>query len=378
MHIDIQTLQTPGFANRPMFHPKAGRAPDGTLLMALQTIGGGDYYGPVEYSRSADEGRSWSPPQAAPPLGWQPVPGFPGVIEGVCDTVVDCDPASGNMVFLGHNVFYRDNRFLDTLGSWDRADRNDRLKRRGAYAVLRPDGSWSDRYYFDPAEFGSNVSFCCGCGQRVVRDNGEWLVAFSSMRSPENQASFVTVYRARLEGDRFTLLEHGNLLEHPVARGLLEPSLIAFGDRILLTLRAEDGCGYWSESTDGLNFVPIQPWRFDDGASLVTSTTQQHFLAFGDRLFLSYVRNAGYNARVPRFRAPLFMAEVNPESMKIIAASERIVFPVDGDLQHPETVALSGNFMPVKLNDRQWLILDGQCVVVKPFRSMVKIARLTL
>ena len=78
MHIDIQTLQTPGFADRPMFHPKAGRAPDGTLLMALQIIGGSDYYGPVEYSRSADEGRSWSRPQDELTISDE-VPGLPAL-----------------------------------------------------------------------------------------------------------------------------------------------------------------------------------------------------------------------------------------------------------------------------------------------------------
>ncbi|NMA43198.1 MAG: hypothetical protein GX946_07435 [Oligosphaeraceae bacterium] len=56
MKIERTDIQSVGFAERNMFHPKAGRAPNGDLMMALQTIGGSDYYGPVEYSRSADEG----------------------------------------------------------------------------------------------------------------------------------------------------------------------------------------------------------------------------------------------------------------------------------------------------------------------------------
>lgn len=56
MKIERTDIQSVGFAERNMFHPKAGRAPNGDLMMALQTIGGSDYYGPVEYSRSANEG----------------------------------------------------------------------------------------------------------------------------------------------------------------------------------------------------------------------------------------------------------------------------------------------------------------------------------
>ncbi len=378
MKMDLFEVGSDGFAGRAMFHPKAGFLSDGRLAMAVQTIGGGDYYGPVEIAYSGDHGHSWSPPEPVPPLDWRPLEQFPGVTEGVCDTVVDFDRASQCTVFMGHNVFYKDNRFMDTMGSWSAVDRNDQLLRRGVYAVRRPDGTWGPRRYFNPPEFAENVSFCCGCGQRIVQPSGEWLIAFYSMRKPDNQANFVTVYRARFDGEQFELMEHGNLLELPVERGLLEPSLLDFNGRTLVTLRAEDGCGYWSESFDQINFGPIQKWCFDDGETLKTSTTQQHFLKFGSRLFLAYVRDAGFNARIMRFRAPLFMAEVDPERMCLVRASERTVFAPEGDFTRPETVPMSGNFMPCRISENRWLILDGQVLCTPSFSSKVRIAELTL
>ena len=378
MDIEIQTITSEGFINRPMFHPKAGLHPSGRIYMALQTIGGGDYFGPVEYTFSDDNGCSWSKPEYIDELGWKPEARYSNAFEGVCDTVVNYDPASKCMVFLGHSVYYRNNRFMDTMGHWDKADYAPELRRRGCYSALRPDGTWIKRQIIDPEEFKNNACFMCGCGQRIVRDNGEWLVAFYSQIDKDHPHLFVTVYKLHFTGETFELIEHGNILELHNNRGLLEPQLVDFQGRVILTLRAEDGCAYYSTSADGLNFVPIKPWRYNDGALLETSSTQQHFLWDAKRLFLSYTRKNEVNSRVIRYRAPLYIAEVDPSTMTLMRNTERIVFPLEGDPERPETVKLSGNFMPMQIKDNQWIITDGHELCMEPFTSEVKIAHVTL
>ena len=175
-----RSLHWKSLGGKTMFHPKAAEMPDGTIVMTMQEIFGGDYYGEVMTASSQDQGRHWSEVAPVSSLGWNPL-GNPGEHEGVCDTVPDYDPASGRIVAMGHNVFYKENRFWDTFGTWDENDRNEDLKCRGCYSVRREDGSWTSRQYFRPDEFKDAVSFCCGCTQKVIRSNGEWLLPFSCM-----------------------------------------------------------------------------------------------------------------------------------------------------------------------------------------------------
>ncbi len=360
-----------------MFHPKVGRHPSGRLYMALQTIGGSDYYGPVEYSVSDDDGYTWSKPEAVPTLGWRDLKGYEMANEGVCDTVVNYDAASDSMLFVGHNCFYRNKRFMDTLGHWGKNDFAPELKIRGVYSALRNDGTWTPRQTIAPEDFAANVSFSCGCGQPVVRHDGEWLMAFYGQELDHSPFCFVTVYRERFDGTSFQLLEHGSILVHRVGRGLMEPSIIEFQGEVMLTLRAEDGKAYWSRSADGLHYAPIQPWKFDDGTNLETSSTQQHFLCTDDSLFLSYTRKNDVNEKVMRFRAPLYIAQVNPDDMTLIRDTETIAIPLDGNPAKPETVRHSGNFMPTRLSKDKWIIADGQCLPVMPYTSVLKIAHIT-
>lgn len=94
----------------------------------------------------------------------------------------------------------------------------------------------------------------------------------------------------------------------------------------------------------------------DDGEVLAMSTTQQHFLFCGGKLHLVYMRNAGYNAHVMRFRAPLFIAEVS-EDLHLIKASEQIVFPMIPEGDHAPGL---GNFQAVAVSDREAIITVGE------------------
>lgn len=124
-----------------------------------------------------------------------------------------------------------------------------------------------------------------------------------------------------------------------------------------LTIRAEDERGYVSASDDGLNWQKQQPWSWDDGQTLAMSTTQQRWLVHSDALFLLYTRKDEQNAKVMRWRAPLFVAEVDRQSLRLIRDTEQVVLPLVGDgIRDPDHVALMGNFHTVAASpDESWV-----------------------
>jgi hypothetical protein len=76
-----------------------------------------------------------------------------------------------------------------------------------------------------------------------------------------------------------------------------------------------------------------------------TYNTQQHWVTHSDGLFLVYTRQADNNGHIFRHRAPLFIAEVDPERLCLIRASERILVPERG--------ARLCNFGVVDVNERE-------------------------
>jgi len=166
-------------------------------------------------------------------------------------------------------------------------------------------------------------------------------------------------------------------LAHDQGRGLLEPSLIHYGRRFLLTLRAEDNRGYVCASEDGLSWTPKQPWAWDDGEPLTMSTTQQHWLAHSAALFLVYTRKDPSNVNVPRWRAPLWMAQVDTQTLRLLRATERIVLPLVGDgVNAPDDVAYSGNFHPVNVSPEESWVTDGEMLSKRGWKGDLLLARI--
>jgi hypothetical protein len=329
------------------FHPRAcvvpGRAgaPD-TVFMTLQTIAGSDYFGPLHWMTSTDTGRTWTAPQLLPPLGRVPAAG--GAEEGVCDVVPEWHAKSGTVLAMGHNVFYKGPKFsADQPARWP------------VYAVWR-DGTWGPRRklaWSDPrgAQIYSN-----GCGQRVVLPSGDILLALT-YGATKAQPRSVTSVLCSFDGDTLAIKRTGSELTHDKGRGLLEPSLTAWKNRFYLTLRAEDDRGYVSTSDDGLAWSPKQTWQWDDGEPLALSTTQQHWLPHSDALWLVYTRKDPSNVNVLRWRSPLWMAQVDPRTLRLLRATERVVLPLVGDgVKDPNRVAIMGNFHPVNVSpDESWV-----------------------
>ena len=346
------------------FHPKACVVPGTqgpTVLMTLQSISGSDYFGPVHWMTSSDLGRTWTEPVPVPPLGRVKQPN--GTEEGVCDVVPEWHGPSRSVLALGHNVFYSGSKFT-----------SDQPPRWPVYAVWR-NGHWGPRRklaWDDPR--GSTI-YTNGCGQRVVLPKGDILLAFShgSKRQPRSVSGVICSF----DGETLAVKQVGETLHHPQGRGLLEPSLTAFQGRYFMTLRAEDQRGYVCTSSDGLQWTPKRTWAWDSGEPLVMSTTQQHWLAHSDALFLVYTRKGANNLKVPRWRAPLYLAQVDTAKLCLRRDTERIILPLVGDgVNAPDDVAYSGNFHPVHVAaDESW-VTDGEMLPKRGYKGDLLLARI--
>ena len=113
-------------------------------------------------------------------------------------------------------------------------------------------------------------------------------------------------------------------------------------------------------SDDGLHYEPKQPWTWDDGEPLTTSSTQQHWLRHAEGLFLVYVRKDASNTGVFRWRAPLWLAQVDVATLRLVRATERVVLPLVGDgVREPKRVPLLGNFGVCAASPAESWITDG-------------------
>lgn len=352
------------------FHPRPCVVPsdDGssTVLMTMQEIGGSDYFGQVHWTETRDGGQSWTEPQPIASLGRDPVPGrSDGLMAGVCDVVPQYHAATKSVVALGHVVFYKGPRF----------SRGEQLARYPVYVTRDMNGSWSERkklVWDDPR--GSFI-YSNNCGQRVVRDDGRVQLAFTF--GPKAEHRMVAGVLAGFDGHTLSVESVGPALLHPVKRGLLEPSVTLFNEKIWMTIRAENGHGYVAVSDDGLDFGEKQPWMWDDGSPVTMSTTQQHWLTHSDGLFLVYTRKDESNANVIRWRSPLWVARVDPATRRLVRSSERVVLPLVGDgVNKPDEVALMGNFHVTNVNPRESWVTVGEWMPRRDARGDVLLARI--
>ena len=331
------------------FHPRACMMPVGagvTAFMTLQTITGSDFFGPVHWMTSADLGTTWTEPRPVPPLGR--LRETEGVEEGVCDVVPEWHPQTRTILALGHNVFYSGPLFSA-----------DQPPRWPVYAVWR-DGRWGPRRRLEWADPRGRHIYSNNCGQRVVLPDGDVSLAFTHCSS-KNAPRSVSGVICGFDGETLSVKQVGPEIPHDKGRGLLEPSVTQFRGRFFLTLRAEDDCGYVCAGDDGLNWTPKQPWAWDDGEPLTMSTTQQHWLPHSEALWLVYTRKDARNVNVIRWRSPLWMAQVDPRTLRLLRHTERIVLPLVGDgVKDADRVAIMGNFHTVNVTPHESWVTVGE------------------
>jgi hypothetical protein len=341
--IERVVVEVPKVPGGTWFHPRAclvGKK----VLMTLQTIKGSDFFGPVHWMESGDYGIRWGEVKPVPSLGWVPVES--GGYEGVCDVTPEYHAPTRSVLALGHNVFYSGERFD-----------SHQPPRWPIYSVWK-DGQWGPReklVWDDPR--GSYI-YSNNCGQRVVMPNGDVVMSFTF--GVKDKPRSVCGVRCAFDGRKLMVKKVGNALTNEVGRGLLEPSVTRFESRFYLTIRAEDKRGYVAVSRDGVYYQPQQPWAWDDGTPLEMSTTQQHWLAHSKALFLVYTRKDPSNVNVPRWRAPLWISEVDTKSLKLRRSTERILLPLVGNgVNRAESVPMMGNFGVAHISAGESWVTDG-------------------
>lgn len=348
------------FLPRICMVPRADGGSD--ALMTLQTIAGSDYYGPVHWRESGDLGRTWSEPLPVPGLGRRP---FTNEIEeAVSDVMPIYHQKTRSVLAIGEIIYYRDGRYFP-----------EQPPRFPVYIVRDRNGKWSERKKLEWQDPRANAIYAIGSSQSVVMENGDVLIPVS-FRSTERADFGVTSLRCSFDGKQLKVKQVGTALHNTVKRGLLEPQLTFYGRRYLMTIRAEDGFGYVSTSPDGLAWSPAVRWSWEDGKALEMSTTQQHWLTHSDGLFLSYTRKSPENANVMRWRAPLYLAQVDPQTLRLRPKTERIIFPLIGDgIGDPTNVAHYGNFHVNNVNANESWISAGE-VIPSNFRGDLLLARI--
>lgn len=192
-----------------------------------------------------------------------------------------------------------------------------------------------------------------GCTQRVDLPNGEILLPVY-FKEPEQTLLSSAIVRCAFDGESLKYLEHGSELTLGTGRGLYEPSLTFFDGRFFLTLR-NDKRAYVATSQDGLSFRTPVPWTWDDGSDLGSYNTQQHWVTHRNGLFLAYTRRGADNDHIPRHRAPLFIAQVDPKRLTVLRATERILMPERG--------ASLGNFSVVEVEPGQTWVTDSELMI---------------
>ncbi|WP_435009549.1 SGNH/GDSL hydrolase family protein [Tundrisphaera lichenicola] len=325
------------------YHPRAtaipkaeGDGPPDVLITLQKHLKTSDHYSGLSDLRSLDLGKNWLGPRPIKELDWVHEP--EGVDIAVADVTPMFHPRSGKVIAVGAQVRYGPRG--EQLEDRPRAHQT-------AYAVFDPkSGSWTRwRRLEMPADESFNFARSA-CAQFVVEPDGSVLLPCYIARSADVPFG-VTVVRCTFDGENLSYRDHGDILALDQARGLYEPSLIRSGEHYFLTIR-NDLKGYVTSSRDGLHYRPAKAWTFDDGEELGSYNTQQHWLAHQDELFLVYTRRGADNDHILRHRAPLFLAQVDPDRLHVIRATERVIVPERG--------AELGNFGAASIDDHEFWV----------------------
>ncbi len=331
------------FQPRAVAIPSPGGPP--RVIMTIQKAIGSDFFSGLSTLRSDDVGKTWSAPRLDPGLDWRPLDQESNM--GVCDITLGWHAPSGKVIGIGHTVRYTKKGFG---GIGDRRDTawityDPRTDAWTPWKILALPDSPDNRYFINGVH-----------GQWLVEPDGSLLVPFYALTPNLADAKWNFSFRGamarmKFEGGELKFVEAGRELTHDVPRGLYEKSITRFRGRYFMTIR-NDQKGYVTVSDDGMNFGPIKAWTFDDGSDLGSYNTHQKWVTHSDGLFLVYTRRGANNDHIPRHRAPLFIAQVDPEKLHVIRNTERIAVPERGvDIGNFDATAISA--------DESWITVAG-------------------
>jgi hypothetical protein len=130
---------------------------------------------------------------------------------------------------------------------------------------------------------------------------------------------------------QFVPLHISNSWTNNTGRGLYEPHIAEYRGKFYMTGRAEDGRGYLMVSHDrGWSWDEPVPWKWDNGEIISMDQTMTKLLAHSDGLVLVYTRIRDDNEKTFRHRAPLHIADLDPETLTLKRTTERIIVPNKG------------------------------------------------
>jgi len=339
---------TPAFC---WFHPRVAPLPGfGTnggpaVVMTIQKhLAADDHYSGLYFLRTDDLGKTWTGPTEIPELAWQQ--GENNETIAVCDVTPGWHAASGKLIAIGIKLRYSQEgaQLLDQPRS-----------HQCAYATYDPKtGQWTKWKLLEMPETDSKFYLVApGCVQWLVRDDGSLLIP-TYFKGPSGNDYSVTVLHCSFDGKQLSYVGHGTELTMAGGRGFAEPSLALYHETYYLTLR-NDAAALVTTSQDGLTFQPPQKWTFDDGQDLGSYNTQAHWLTHSDGLFLSYTRRGANNDHIPRNRAPIFVAQVDPVKLQVIRDTERALLPERG--------VMLGNFGATAITaDESW-VTDSEYIL---------------
>ena len=341
--IRLSQIKT-GFSGEYCYtHARGAVMPDGKAVITTQKLrlSGCDIFSGLEMLTSCDGGENWSEIIPQEPLKRRDLGG--GVEQTFCDATPFYHRKSGRLLLTGHDALYLNDELYPAP-----------RPRHTLWSVFDEcSGEWAQFKVLNMPDEDKYFSCGSGSGQIWELDNGELLIPvyFRSRNAVEIPGQLILcsmVMRCSFDGCDIRCIECGNELSVPVPRGCYEPSVVKYQERFFLALR-NDKAGYVSRSDDGLHYSAPEVLRFDDGCESGNYCTQQHWLKCGGKLYLVYTRRGAGNDHVFRHRAPLFIAEFDPDRMCLIRSTEQIAVPERG--------ARLGNFGCVNVSENEaWVI----------------------
>ncbi len=324
------------------FHPRAGlvrdKNPRVVLTMQKWLVERSDVFYALSHIRTADAGKTWTVPvENTQTLGRRAEP--EGMEVGVSDFTPKWHERSGKLLGTGHTVRYKDNHLAVNAARSTIWSVYDQARDR-----------WTDWKALELPADSIFHSEGAGSTQRYDLPNGDILLP-TYFRKKTSSLYGVTVLKCTFDGAELKYAGRGNILTYPTGRGYFEPSLTRFGELFYMTIRNNDSA-YVAVSRDGLHFEEPKRWRFDDGEDLGSYNTQQHWVTHSDGLFLVYTRRSELGENVPRHRAPLFIAQVDPERLVVIRSTEKILVPNKG--------AQLGNFGVVNISENETWVTTSE------------------
>ncbi len=310
-------------------------------------------YGDLYFLENEPERFHWSVPQIIGSLVQRKVNDT--LVKSIGDVTPDWHRKSKTVLCTGKSFFFyaTDADYVKGNESTNKRLDIEELQ-EVAYAVYDPSKKeWSGLKAVElPHKLNNGDAFYgvnAGCTQRVDLPNGNVLLPIRYLKGKQYVS---TVILCAYDGKKLKYIKHGSTFTVPEGRGLYEPSLAYYEGNYFLTMRG-DKSAYVAKSANGLDFGPMKEWKFDDGEWLGSYNTQQHWISNPKGVFLVYTRKGANNDHIFRHRAPLFIAQVDPEKLCVLKNTERVLMPI------PSDGGDVGNFGVTHINDSETWVTVG-------------------